>query len=98
MTKPNISFVANVVSQFLNSICDSPWNAVVRNLEVYQDSTIISEKSWFTQMANGDIVAYTDADWIRSPSNRRSTFVYSVLIGGISSYENAKSRILSNGS
>ena len=29
MTKPDISFIVSVVSQFLNSTSDNRWNAVV---------------------------------------------------------------------
>lgn len=30
MTRPNIAFSVSAVSQFLNSPCDSNWNAVIR--------------------------------------------------------------------
>jgi len=38
MTRPDISFVVSVVSQFLNSPCDSHWNVVVRILRYIKGS------------------------------------------------------------
>ncbi|WMV24733.1 hypothetical protein MTR67_018118 [Solanum verrucosum] len=38
ITRPDISFVISVVSQFLQSPCDSPWNAVIRILRYIKSS------------------------------------------------------------
>ncbi|RVX19458.1 Retrovirus-related Pol polyprotein from transposon RE2 [Vitis vinifera] len=79
ITRPDISFPVSVVSQFLQSPCDSHWDAVIRILR-YIKSTgqgVLYENRGHTQ-----VVGYTDADWAGSPTDRRSTSGYCVFIGG----------------
>ncbi|RVW15373.1 Retrovirus-related Pol polyprotein from transposon TNT 1-94 [Vitis vinifera] len=80
ITRPDISFLVSVVSQFLQSSCDSHWDAVICILR-YVKSTpgqgVLYENRGHTQ-----VVGYTDADWAGSPTDRRSTSGYCVFIGG----------------
>ncbi|RVX01865.1 Retrovirus-related Pol polyprotein from transposon TNT 1-94 [Vitis vinifera] len=80
ITRPDISFPVSVVSQFLQSPCDSHWDAVIRILRYIKSTPgqgVLYENRGHTQ-----VVGYTDADWAGSPTDRRSTSGYCVFIGG----------------
>ncbi|KAL6332014.1 hypothetical protein AAG906_020371 [Vitis piasezkii] len=71
ITRPDISFPVSVVSQFLQSPCDSHWDAVIRILRYIKSTPgqgVLYENRGHTQ-----VVGYTDADWAGSPTDRRST-------------------------
>ena len=68
ITRPNISFPMSVVSQFLQSPCDSYWNAVIRILCYIKGSPcqgVLYENKGHTQ-----IIRYCDVDWAGSPADR----------------------------
>ncbi|RVW46810.1 Retrovirus-related Pol polyprotein from transposon RE2 [Vitis vinifera] len=75
ITRPDIFFPVSVVSQFLQSLCDSHWDAVIRILRYIKG--VLHENRGHTQ-----VVGYADVDWIGSPTDRRSTSGYCVFIGG----------------
>ncbi|RVW53636.1 Retrovirus-related Pol polyprotein from transposon RE2 [Vitis vinifera] len=80
ITRPDISFPVSVVSQFLQSLCDSHWDVVIRILRYIKSTPgqgVLYENRGHTQ-----VVGYTDADWAGSPTDRRSTSGYCVFIGG----------------
>ncbi|RVW96902.1 Retrovirus-related Pol polyprotein from transposon TNT 1-94 [Vitis vinifera] len=80
ITRPDISFPVSVVSQFLQSPCDSHWDAVIRILRYIKSTPgqgVLYENRGHTQ-----VIGYTDADWAGSPTDRRSTSGYCVFIGG----------------
>ncbi|RVW36122.1 Retrovirus-related Pol polyprotein from transposon RE2 [Vitis vinifera] len=80
ITRPDISFPVSVVSQFLQSPCDSHWDAVIRILRYIKSTPgqgVLYENRGHTQ-----VVGYTDADWVGSPTDKRSTSGYCVFIGG----------------
>ena len=80
ITRPDISFPVSVASQFLQSPCDSHWDAVVRILRYIKGTPgqwVLYENRGHTQ-----VVGYSDADWAGSPTDRRSTSEYCVFIGG----------------
>ncbi|RVW25919.1 Retrovirus-related Pol polyprotein from transposon RE2 [Vitis vinifera] len=80
ITRPDISFPVSVVSQFLQSPCDSHWDVVIRILRYIKstpDQGVLYDNRGHTQ-----VVGYTDADWVGSPTDRRSTSGYCVFIGG----------------
>ena len=75
-----ISFLMSVVSQFLQSPCNSHWDAVIRILCYIKETPghgVLYENTGHTQ-----IVGYCDTDWASSPADRRSTLGYYVFIGG----------------
>ena len=80
ITRPDISFPVSVVSQFLQSPCDSHWDVVVRILRYIKGTPgqgVLYENRGHTQ-----VVGYSDADWADSPTGRRSTSWCCVFIGG----------------
>ncbi|RVW88019.1 Retrovirus-related Pol polyprotein from transposon RE2 [Vitis vinifera] len=65
ITHPDISFPVSVVSQFLQSPCDSHWNVVIRILRYIKSTSgqgVLYENRGHTQ-----VVGYTDADWLAHP-------------------------------
>ena len=77
-TRPDISFPVSVVSQFLQSPCDSHWDDVICILYYIkrtQGQGVLYENRGRTQ-----IIEYRDADWASSPADRRSTSGYCVFI------------------
>ena len=80
ITRSDISFPVSVVSQFLQSPCDSHWDAVIRILRYIKGTPghgMLYENRGHTQ-----IVGYCDANWAGSPVDGRSTSGYCVFIGG----------------
>ena len=80
ITRLDISFSVSVVSQFLQSPCDSHWDAVIRILRYIKSTSgqaVLYENRGHTQ-----VVGYTDVDQASSPTDRRSTSGYYVFIGG----------------
>ena len=80
ITRPDISFAVSVVSQFLQSPCTSHWNAVVRILRYVKSAP--GKGLLYEDHGHSKVVGYSDADWAGSPSDRRSTSGYCILVGG----------------
>ncbi|RVW86108.1 putative mitochondrial protein [Vitis vinifera] len=80
ITRPDISFPVSVVSQFLQSPCDSHWDAVIRILRYIKSTP--GQGVLYENRGHTEVVGYTDADWAGSPTDRRSTSGYCVFIGG----------------
>ena len=70
----------SVVSQFLQSPCDSHWDAVVRILRYIKGTP--SQGVLYENRGHTQVVGYSDADWADSHTDRRSTLGYCVFIGG----------------
>ena len=70
----------NIVSRFLQSPCDSHWDAVIRIFHYIKETPgqgVLYENRGHTQ-----VIGYYDAYWTGSPANRRSTSGYCVFIEG----------------
>ena len=80
ITRPNISFLVSIVSQFLQSPCDSHWDVVVHILRYIKG--IPGQGVLYENKSHTQVVGYSDADWAGSPTDRRSTSGYCVFIGG----------------
>ncbi|XP_070043227.1 uncharacterized mitochondrial protein AtMg00810-like [Nicotiana tomentosiformis] len=80
VTRLDISFPMSVVSRFMNSPCDSHWDAVVRIFWYIKSAP--GKGLLFEDQGHEKIVGYSDADWAELPSNRHSTSGYCVLEGG----------------
>nr|KYP70981.1 Retrovirus-related Pol polyprotein from transposon TNT 1-94 [Cajanus cajan] len=80
VTRPDIAFPVSVVSQFINDPRDSHWTAAMRILRYIKKAP--GRGLLYEDKGNSKIVCYSDADWAGSPSDRRSTSGYCVLIGG----------------
>ncbi|CAH9069280.1 unnamed protein product [Cuscuta europaea] len=97
MTRPDISFAVSVVSQFLNTPCDSHWDAVVRILRYIKGSP--GRGLVYANRGCDNITAYSDADWAGCPNDRRSTSGYCVLIGGnLISWKSKKQSVVARSS
>ncbi|XP_058784708.1 secreted RxLR effector protein 161-like [Vicia villosa] len=79
VTKPDITFAVSIVSQFLNALCDTHWNAVIQILRYIKNAP--GRGLLYEDNVDAKITCYFDADWAGSPSDKRSTFGYCILIG-----------------
>ena len=80
ITWPDISFSASIVSQLLQSPCDSHWDVVVRILHYVKETP--DQGVLYENKGNIQIVGFSNADWAGSPTDRHSTLGYCVFIGG----------------
>ena len=79
ITRPDISFPMSVVSQFLQSPCDSHWDVVVCILRYVKGTS--SQGVLYENRGHTQVVGYSDANWADSPIDRHSTSGYCVFIG-----------------
>lgn len=80
VTRPYITFVGSIVSQFLNALCDNHWDAIIRILRYIKSAP--RNGLLYEDKGDAKIICYSDADWVGSPSDKRSTSEYCALIGG----------------
>ncbi|XP_023753130.1 uncharacterized mitochondrial protein AtMg00810-like [Lactuca sativa] len=80
ITRPNISYVVNQVSKFLQGPTIPHYQAVKRLMR-YVKGTISFGLS-FSKPTYTTLVGYSDADWARCLETRRSTYGYSIFLGG----------------
>ena len=78
ITQPDISFPVNVVSQFLQSPCDSHWDVAVRILRYVKGTP--SQRVLYENRGHTQIIGYSNVDWAGSPTDRPSISGYHVFI------------------
>jgi hypothetical protein len=79
LTRPDIAFTVNKVSQFMQDPRETHWSAVkriLRYLKATIDHTLCIHKRSFNE-----IIAYSNSDWAGCPDDRRSTSGYCVFLG-----------------
>jgi len=78
-TRPNISFVVGVVSQFMQNPHVDHWNTVMHILKYVKKAP--RHGLLYEDKDNTQVSGYCDADWAGCPIDRRSTSGYCVFIG-----------------
>ncbi|KAI3780486.1 hypothetical protein L2E82_10467 [Cichorium intybus] len=80
ITRPDISYAVNQVSQFLQAPTVSHYQCVKRILRYVKGT--LGFGLTFTRPHQTSILGYSDADWARCIETRRSTYGYSIFLGG----------------
>lgn len=80
ITRPDISYAVNHVSQFLHNPTVDHFMAVKRILRYVKGT--INFGLTFSPSSDYNILGYSDADWARCVETRRSTYGYSIFLGG----------------
>ncbi|XP_031250278.1 uncharacterized protein LOC116108144 [Pistacia vera] len=80
LSRPDLAFVVNKLSQFLQQPIEAHWTACKKILRyvkgTLQHGILFTKKQPFT------LEAFSDADWARDEIDRRSTSGYNVFFGG----------------
>ena len=79
ITRPDIFYVVHVVSHFM-AVPRSPHYVVVLRILRYLKGTIF-DGLHFSSHSSLTLQAYSDADWVDDPTDRRSTTGYCFLMG-----------------
>ena len=80
ITRPDISFAVSVLGQFMKDPRLPHWEAViriVRYLKAHPSRGLLYKANGHLQ-----VEAYTDANWVGSPSDRKSTTRYCTFLRG----------------
>ncbi|KAK1417226.1 hypothetical protein QVD17_26351 [Tagetes erecta] len=80
ITRPDLSYAVNQACQHLHSPTEKHFQLVKRILRYVKGT--ISHGLVFTRPTTPSILGYSDADWARCIETRRSTYGYSVFLGG----------------
>lgn len=80
ITRPDISYAVNQVSQFLHAPTNQHFQEVKRILR-YIKGTLTFGLT-FSKPSNTSLLGYSNADWARCVETRRSTYGYSIFLGG----------------
>ncbi|KAB5529442.1 hypothetical protein DKX38_019523 [Salix brachista] len=80
LSRPDIAFSVNKLSQFLQSPTQNHWQACKRILRYLAGS--VGEGIKFTSAPAMNIESFCDSDWASSLDDRRSTSGYCVYLGG----------------
>ncbi|RVW42603.1 Retrovirus-related Pol polyprotein from transposon TNT 1-94 [Vitis vinifera] len=79
-TRPDIAYAVSVVSQFMHCPSEEHMEAVIRILRYLKSSP--RKGLMFSKNDHVRVDGYTDADWARNISDRKSTSGYFTFIGG----------------
>ncbi|KAI3673709.1 hypothetical protein L6452_39837 [Arctium lappa] len=79
ITRPDLSYVVNQVSQFLKAPTADHFQSVKRILRYVKGT--ISFGLTYSRPHTNSIHGYSDADWARCLDTRRSTYGYSIYLG-----------------
>ncbi|KAK9049437.1 hypothetical protein SSX86_031595 [Deinandra increscens subsp. villosa] len=80
ITRPDLSFAVNQVSQYLQSPTVNHYQEVKRILRYVKGTPHYGLH--FTRSAQPSVIGFSDADWARCLETRRSTYGYSIFLGG----------------
>ncbi|XP_043725812.1 uncharacterized mitochondrial protein AtMg00810-like [Telopea speciosissima] len=79
VTRPNIAYTVNTLSQFMHQPHQPHLDAVHRLLQ-YLKATV-GQGLYYSVTSSLELRAYCDFDWARCPMTRRSTIGYCIFIG-----------------
>ncbi|KAK1425109.1 hypothetical protein QVD17_20454 [Tagetes erecta] len=80
ITRPDISYAVNQVSQFLHAPTVLHFQEVKRILRYIKGTMNFGLN--FSKPTHSSLIGYSDADWARCVETRRSTYGYSIFLGG----------------
>ncbi|XP_049936825.1 retrovirus-related Pol polyprotein from transposon RE2 isoform X2 [Nymphaea colorata] len=80
LTRPDITYAVNVLSQFMHAPTDCHWKSAERVLGYLKNNP--GKGLLYTQQDQLNIEGYSDADWAGCTDTRRSTTGYCILLGG----------------
>ncbi|KAJ0580159.1 putative RNA-directed DNA polymerase [Helianthus annuus] len=80
ITRPDISYAVNQVSQFLHAPTTIHFQEVKRILRYIKGT--IAFGLHYSRPTSTSLLGYSDADWARCLETRRSTYGYSIFLGG----------------
>ncbi|CAH1449370.1 unnamed protein product [Lactuca virosa] len=90
LSRPDVAYVVNKVCQFMHSPTENHWSTVKRILRYLKGTSAyclrIHQNSGTSLHAYADstftnLNAFSDADWVGCPDDRRSTWGYAIYIG-----------------
>ncbi|KAH9648851.1 hypothetical protein KPL70_025766 [Citrus sinensis] len=79
LTKPELVFSVNKLSQFMSDLRQPHWVACKRVLRYLKNTINMCLR--FKKYEHLDLIAYTDVDWATDPDDRRSISGYCVYLG-----------------
>lgn len=79
LTRPDIAFSVNKLSQFLKSPTDIHWSACKHLLRYLKGSNMLSLS--FSPTSFSQFQGFADADWASCPDDRRSTGGHCIFLG-----------------
>ncbi|KAJ0836346.1 putative RNA-directed DNA polymerase [Helianthus annuus] len=80
ITRPDLAYAVNQACQFLHTPTEHHFQLVKRILRYIKGT--ISHGLVFQQSKHTTLLGYSDADWARCIETRRSTYGYSIFLGG----------------
>ncbi|KAL5700926.1 UTP-monosaccharide-1-phosphate uridylyltransferase [Ranunculus cassubicifolius] len=79
ITRPDINYSVNILSQFMHSPCSAHMDAAHRVLRYLKGS--IGKGIFLSSSSNLRLQGYCDSDWAGCPTTRRSTTGFCTLLG-----------------
>ena len=92
VTRPDIAYSVSVVNQYMSSPTVDHW-AVVKQILCYLKGA--SGCILYSNHGHNRLACFTDANWVKSKEDKRSTSVTVCLLEGIQSYGRVRSRVWS---
>jgi len=80
----------SVVNKYLNSLCEDHWNAIICILKYIKGS--LGKRLLYGSNNHERVVCYSNADWARSLSDRRSTSIF--CVGNFISWTSMKQSVI----
>ncbi|XP_058726224.1 uncharacterized mitochondrial protein AtMg00810-like [Vicia villosa] len=79
VTRPDIQYAVNTLSQFMQSPCTTHLDAATRVLRYLKGS--VGKGLFLSASSSLNLVGYADSDWAGCPTTRRSTTGYFTMLG-----------------